>query len=187
MALFGRSRDISLFRSISNELIKDIIQTEVGYYKLTLQDNPTNIYGENQDKVYYEPLRIACLINREDQNWKSDDFGLDVNQTVSFRFLRDTLVDLNLVPEIGDILLFNGNFYETDVLVENQLFVGKQPDYSISEDTRNHGSSISIILNTHITRIDKLNLVPLRGNVYPKQNVDPGDTPANEIDIANDC
>ena len=32
MALFGGDRDVSLFKTISGELIKDIIQTEVAYY-----------------------------------------------------------------------------------------------------------------------------------------------------------
>ena len=37
MALFGGKRDISLFKNISKELINDIIQTEVAYYKFALE------------------------------------------------------------------------------------------------------------------------------------------------------
>ena len=70
MALFGGSRDISLFNSISKELINDILQTEVGYYKFALNKTTSNVYGESQGKVYFEPVRIACLIKREDQSWK---------------------------------------------------------------------------------------------------------------------
>ena len=66
MALFGGSRDISLFNSISKELINDILQTEVGYYKFALNKTTSNVYGESQGKVYFEPVRIACLIKRED-------------------------------------------------------------------------------------------------------------------------
>ena len=35
MALFGGSRDINLFHTINSELLKDIIQTEIAYYKFT--------------------------------------------------------------------------------------------------------------------------------------------------------
>ena len=82
MALFGGSRDISLFKNVSKELINDIIQTEVAYYKFALEQTSVNVYGEAPGKNYYEPLKIASLINRQDQSWSSDDFGPDVNQSL---------------------------------------------------------------------------------------------------------
>ena len=167
MALFGGSRDISLFNSLNKELINDIIQTEVGYYKFVLERTTANVYGESQGKVYYEPVRMACLIKRDDQVWKSDDFGADIDQTLDFRFLKEGLKDINLVPEVGDILLFRNNFYETDTKVENQLIMGRDPDYAISTETANFGDSFSIIINTHLSRVDKLNLIPLRSGKYP--------------------
>ena len=170
MALFGGSRDISLFNTINKELINDIIQTEVGYYKFVLEKTTSNIYGEALGKVFYEPVRIACLINKQDQVWSADDFGSDINQIISFRFLKQELKDINLVPEIGDILLFKNNFYEVDSRVENQLILGKDPDYAISTGTTDFGSSFSIIINTHLSRVEKLNLVPLRGGKYPSTN-----------------
>ena len=170
MALFGGSRDISLFNTINKELINDIIQTEVGYYKFVLEKTTSNIYGEALGKVFYEPVRIACLINKQDQVWSADDFGSDINQIISFRFLKQELKDINLVPEIGDILLFKNNFYEVDSRVENQLILGKDPDYAISTGTTDFGSSFSIIINTHLSRVEKLNLIPLRGGKYPSIN-----------------
>ena len=95
MALFGGSRDISLFNSVSKELINDIIQTEVGYYKFVLEKTTSNIYGESMGKIFYEPVRIACLMKKEDQTWSSDEFGSDVDQTFDFRFLKKELVDIN--------------------------------------------------------------------------------------------
>ena len=167
MALFGGSRDISLFNTVSKELINDIIQTEIGYYKFVLERTTSNVYGESMGKVFYEPVRIACLMQREDQAWSSDDFGSDVTQTHNFRFLKTGLIEINLVPEIGDILLFRNNFYEVDSKIENQLILGKDPDYAISTGTTDFGNSHSIILNTHISRVEKLNLIPLRGGKYP--------------------
>ena len=167
MALFGGSRDISLFNTVSKELINNIIQTEVGYYKFALERTTSNIYGESMGKMYYEPVRIACLMNKEDQAWSSDDFGSDVDQTIDFRFLKQELKDINLIPEVGDILLFKNNFYEVDSRIENQLILGKDPDYAISTGTSDFGSSHSIIINAHLSRVEKLNLIPLRGGKYP--------------------
>ena len=167
MALFGGERDINLFHTINSELLKDIIQTEAAYYKFALEQTTSNVYGESMGKVYYEPMKIACLIDRDDQSWSSDDFGSDVNQAVKFQFLKDELRGINLVPEVGDLLLFRNNFYEVDSKVENQLILGRDPDYAISTETTDHGASFSIIVSAHMSRVEKLNLVPLRGNKYP--------------------
>ena len=167
MTLFGGSRDISLFNTLNKELINDIIQTEIGYYKFALNRTTSNVYGESQGKVFYEPVRIACLINRDDQAWKSDEFGSDIDQILNFRFLKEELKEINLIPEVGDILLFRNNFYEVDAKIENQLFMGRDPDYAMSVETTDFGKSFSVLISTHISRVEKLNLIPLRGGKYP--------------------
>jgi len=167
MALFGNERDISLFHNLNKELINHIIQTEIAYYKFALEQTKVNVYGEAPGKNYFEPLKIACLINRSDQDWSSDNFGSDINQIVGFNFLKTELRDINLIPEIGDLILFRNNFYEVDTRIENQLILGKDPDYAISNETDSFGDSFSILVNTHISRVEKLNLLPLREGKYP--------------------
>jgi len=180
MALFGKSRDISLFHNLNNELLKDIIQTEVAYYKFALEQTTSNVYGESMGKNYYEPLKIACLIDRSDQSWSSNEFGSDVNQSVGFQFLKNELRNINLIPEVGDILLFRNNFYEIDSKIENQLILGRDPDYAISTETVDFGDSFSILVSTHISRIEKLNLIPLREGKYPTTTKLDGGT-ANQL------
>ena len=58
-------------------------------------------------------------------------------------------------------------FFEVDGRIENQLVMGRDADYAISTETVDFGQSFSIILNTHISRVEKLNLIPLRGGIYP--------------------
>ena len=167
MALFGRNRDINLFHTINSELIKDIIQTEVAYYKFVLEQTTSNVYGESMGKVYYEPMKIAGLINLEDQSWSSDDFGSDVNQLIDILFLKNELTNINLVPQVGDIILYFNNFYEVDAAIENQFIMGKDPNYALAKELNNFGDSFSIIVTAHQSRVEKLNLVPLRGGTYP--------------------
>ena len=167
MALFGGSRDISLFNTISKELINDVIQTEVAYYKFALEQTKTNVYGEAPQKNYYEPIKIAGLIDRSDQAWDSDEFGPDVNQTINFTFLRKEFIELNLFSDVGDLILFRNNFYEVDGRIENQLAFGKDPAFALSTETSDFGGNFSIILSTHISRVEKLSLVPLRDGKYP--------------------
>ena len=68
---------------------------------------------------------------------------------------------------MGDLILFRNNFYEVDGRIENQLILGKDPDYALSNESTDFGNNFSITLSTHISRIEKLNLVPLRGGKYP--------------------
>ena len=167
MALFGGLRDISLFHNLNKELINNIIQTEVAYYKFALEQTQANVYGEAPGKNYFEPLKIACLIDRNDQTWSSDDFGSDINQSINLNFLKDELKTINLIPEVGDIILFKNNFYEIDGRTENQLILGRDPDYAISTETTDFGDSFSILVSAHISRVEKLNLIPLREGKYP--------------------
>ena len=167
MPLFGGARDISLFRTMNRELINDIIQTEIGYYKFVLPDSNTNVYGEAEKKVYYEPLLIPCLITKEDQVWNDAEFGPDMTQQMTFAFLKADMKDKNLVPEVGDMTLFNNDYFEITSLVENQFFVGKNPDYSMNEDTDEFGVSLSIICKASKSRVEKLTTIPFRSGIYP--------------------
>jgi hypothetical protein len=174
MSLFGTARDASLIRHINRELINNIIEQQVGYYKIDLTKTTSNMYGEaNGTKIFHDPVLISCLIERTPPTWETDSFGPDVKQDLVVRFLRDDLAGINLstelsdggkgftygiVPEVGDVMLWNNDYYEVDGTIENQLFVGKDPSYSYSTDNDNFGSSISIIVNAHYTRSDKLGI-----------------------------
>lgn len=162
MPLFGGARDVSLIRHFSRELINSIIEQKVGYYKISLEKTETNIYGEAaKGKTYNDPVLINCLIDRGDMITTTDEAGVTVVKTVSYRFLRDDLKNFEIegleegyeiFPEVGDVILWNGNYYEVDGINENDLILGKDPEYSYSEDTDNFGSSLSIIVSSHYIR-----------------------------------
>jgi len=174
MSLWGDQRDISLIRHINRELLNNIIEQKVGYYKIILDKTTSNVYGEaSGTKTYADPVLINCLIDRPDPNVTSDDLGPDIIQNVNFRFLRDDLagnslsVELspdgkgftyNVVPEMGDVIVWNENYYEVDRVIENQFIFGKVPEYSYSENNDNFGNSLSIICEAHYMRPEKLGL-----------------------------
>jgi hypothetical protein len=102
MSLFGTSRDVSLIRHINRELINNIIEQQVGYYKINLEKTESNIYGEsNGKKVYNDPVLINCLIERTDRTTSVDEFGPDINKIVKFRFLKDDLAGNDISVELG--------------------------------------------------------------------------------------
>jgi len=162
MALFGTLRDITMFKGVAHELINDVITQQCGYYKVILGNTQPNVYGESLVKDYIGPVLINCLIERGDYSTRSDDFGPDRIRIVKFRFLKDDLQYANVVPETGDIIMYNELYYECDNINENQLIVGKDPDYAYSDGLDNFGSSYSIIIETHMTNPDKLGIVQKR-------------------------
>jgi len=163
MALFGSSRDISFFKKVNYELLDNVIQQEVDYYQVVLDETKPNLYGETTSgKFYYAPVRLTCLIERGDIEAVQDDqFGIDQIQRNTFRFLHAKMVELNLFPQMGDIIENRNNFYEVDNVNENQFIVGKDPDYPKNVGPE-FGESFSLILQTHFTRVSKLQIVKAR-------------------------
>ena len=161
MALFGSARDVSLIRRLNKELINEIIDTEVYYYKPVLDESLVHVYGVSPDKVFYNPVKIPCLIDRQDTEQVSDDFGQSYQHTAIFNFLRDTLKDdKDVKPDVGDIIQWDNEYYMVDNVNENRLFVGKNPQTWDGGD--GHGTSLSIICNAHVTRQTSIKLINVR-------------------------
>lgn len=60
--LFGTNRDFDLLVNINRELLKDVVEQAVLYYKLSLEDTLSNLYGESLTKNWMEPLKLNCLM-----------------------------------------------------------------------------------------------------------------------------
>ena len=155
--LFGSKKDFNLLVHINRELLKDVIEQEILIYKMNLADTNTNIYGEAMQKTYLQPVKLNCLITRGDQVIDVDEFGPDLGRDASFALLKQDLVDISLVPEVGDIVMWHEDYYEVDTVKENELFYGRNNDYNV-ERTAGFGSSISIVLDTHLTRADRVGI-----------------------------
>ena len=176
MALFGGQRDISLFRTLNRELINEIIDTEVDIFKAAIHDTIGNLYGEALNKVYKPGVRISCLIEHEEPEWSSDEFGSDVNQNAIFSFLRDDLLPsgsigtpaANILLEVGDIIYWDNTYWESTSIIEDQYLFGKNPDTDkgyIDGGRESFGSSFSTIVKAHETRKSKLRLEQIRTGV----------------------
>lgn len=153
MGTLGRyfsPRDMRVINSLNAELMGDIIQTQIFLFKLCADQTVANVYGESSPetgKVFYPGVEVTCLIDRADIDTAYDEFGSDRNQTVVFKFREANLKLVNIYPENGDIISFNNRYHEIDNVVQEQ-FLGGQAD-----------KSLSIICNTHYSRLSKLSLV----------------------------
>jgi len=172
MALFGGSRDISLFRTVNRELMGNIISQEIVYYKCDVQETKVNMYGESSGgRVFNPPVLINALVERQDQTAPIENELVGFQWPISFKFLRDDLVDANLVTEIGDFIMWNNGYWEIDNTNANQLFVGKDPNYPYYDDNGNNplnpglenfGYNVSIVCTAHYVPADRLNIIKQR-------------------------
>ena len=182
MALYGTQRDFSLFRHMNRELMGDIITQQCAFYKYKIEETKINLYGEAAEEKYYMgPVLLNCLIERQNEEHPIDDFGTGFKWDIVFKFLRDDLLgkakDFNkdwegygadLVPEVGDIILYEKGYYEVDNVNANQYYVGKNPDYPNDpnplngEGLEDYGWNTSIICSTHYVPADKLGITQER-------------------------
>ena len=162
MSLFGSQRDYKLFAGINKELLSDVMEQEVLFYKISLNDTSANIYGEALEKSYLPPVKVNCRIDTQQGQTTDDDFGSDYTKLVDYYLLRDQLVEANIVPEVGDIIMWHDNYYEVDTVIENQFFLGRDNNYQLESRNDQFGASISILCKTHMTRADKVGIVQVR-------------------------
>ena len=153
---FLPQRDLNVFERVNKELIGDlqnnkdgIINQQVVLYKVSVQDTQTNMYGEAAGgKRWKDGVKFACLVDAADFDWNTDEFGPDAQQSVTFSFLKNNLIDKgNIVIEVGDIIEWNYAYFEVDTINENRLIGG---DVDQNWD---------VIASTHMTRQSKLNIV----------------------------
>ena len=174
MALFGSARDASLVRSINRELINEFIDTEIGFYKLSLNDTAANMYDEADNKVYFSPMRMNCLVLKEDKSYTGDEAGYDSARTGEFNFLREDLKDKNIVVEEGDVIEWDNEFYEIDGVGSSQYWTGRNPATDIGfvkGDRDEFGLSVAIKVTAHVTRRNRLNIQEVRSGVNKPNSI----------------
>ena len=155
---FWPTRDTDLAKRFNDELVGNLYQSEDGIigqnviiYRVAVYDTKTNMYGEAAGgKRWKNGVKFACLVDAEDFDWNTDEFGPDDQQNASFHILRQSLIDLSLVPEIGDVFEWNWAYFEINSINENQLIGGIQDN------------NWSVTCGTYRVRFSNLNIERIR-------------------------
>ena len=153
------AKDLATIETFNRELLGEpnisddgIIDQFVILYRVSVYETETNMYGEaSEGKVYKQGVKLPCIVDASDFDFNYDDFGPDNRQSVSFAFQRAYLVEVDLKPEIGDIMQWNDGYFEVDKFNENQLIGG------------NFDNSHSIVVSANLVRRPTVNLEEYRG------------------------
>ena len=161
----------------------DIVSQQCVLYKYDLEETVTNIYGEAaEEKFYHPPVLLYCLVETPPQNFPENDFGPDFSWSPTFKFLKDDLLastsgsckedndnpnGADIVPQVGDIIMYQKAYFQIDVSSATQFFVGKDPTYDFKDSNGNNplendlgefGYNVSIICQTHYVPADKVQI-----------------------------
>lgn len=164
-------RDWSLMRHLNREVMGNIITQQCAIYQFRLEETKVNIYGEAAEEKYYNgPFLFNVLIDRGDQEFGLNAEGVQFDQPISFFFLRDDLVEKDVVPRVGDIILYQESYYGVQSTIANQYWGGKNPEYpnNDSDGTPNplnpgldkFGNNVSILVSTYYIPADKVAISP---------------------------
>ena len=148
--------------SILSEVLDEMELTEI---KNELIANLLEAGEQTLDPDQKEKAKKMGLVWKG-QGWgKEDEEGIQFNQPSDFYFLRDDLVDADVVPEVGDIILYQEGYYGVQSTVANQYFGGKNPEYPNNINPLNpgleyFGNNLSILVSTYYIPADKVAISP---------------------------
>ena len=147
MPRFVTDRDFNLFQHFNREIMNNIVDVDVILYKIYMDTTTVNLYGEATEKARYTGVELKSLVKyKKNIADTTSGFGVDIEQAVEFRFARKLLEEVQVYPEIGDIIKYDDSYYEIDNMNDTQYVAG-QPH-----------NSLSILCDAHLTRISGLNI-----------------------------
>ena len=171
--MFTRDRDWSLMRHLNRELMGNIVTQQCAIYQYQLEQTKVNLYGEASEEKYFDgPYLFNVFINRANQEYIENLEGIQFNQPIEFYFLRDDLVEKDIVPRVGDIILYEEAYFGVQSTIENQYWGGKNPEFPnndsdgepnpLNPGLEDFGANLSIIVNTFKVPSDKVAISPYK-------------------------
>jgi len=144
----------------------NIITQQCALYQFKLEETKVNLYGEAaEEKFYNGPFLFNVLINRANEQYVDNIEGVQFGQGIEYYFFRDDLVDADVVPRVGDIVLYQEGYYGVQSTVANQYWGGKNPSYPnninpLNPGLEGFGNNLSILVSTYYIPADKVAISP---------------------------
>lgn len=112
MPLFRSKRDISFARTIAREVIERVVGEKITYYPISKQYTNVNLYGEAKEKIFDPPVEMFALVDWNEQEIKTDQFGMDIVYNIEVYLQEDYIKDIELFPIEGDMIDYDDKKFE---------------------------------------------------------------------------
>ena len=96
-------------------------------FKINMNETKVNIYGESVNKTWHPGVQLYALIDKSPEDVVYEGFGPEMQQNITFKLNRAMCEDINVYPEVGDVIFFDASYYEIDNTNEIQM-IGGSPD-----------------------------------------------------------
>lgn len=112
MPLFRSKRDISFARTIAREVIERVVGEKITYYPICKEYSNVNLYGESKEKIFDPPVEMFALVDWNEQEIKTDQFGMDIVYNIDVYLQEDYIKDIELFPIEGDMIDYDDKKFE---------------------------------------------------------------------------
>jgi hypothetical protein len=105
---FAGGLDKQLIKNITNELIKKIANQVVYIYQIDNQRTKSNIYGEAENKIFKDSVKMWTRIEFNEPMQTFDNFSFDTKYNVNMYFYKAMTDEADLKINQGDIIRIGG-------------------------------------------------------------------------------
>lgn len=124
MPKFFGPNDIKTLKRMSKQLVQDVIDTKVLYSKMNVSQTSQNFYGQSLHKQFTVPVSLPAMIYHQPPEYLFE-YQVTQQQTVSYKFLQSTLVNYNIYPQIGDVIIWRNQMWQITTITNEQLLAGR--------------------------------------------------------------
>lgn len=126
---------------IGKELIGIMGQSIIAYRidtDIAVSDDKYAIYNETGTPVYKKIGLIPCIVGIDPRTTETFEDATFENKTrINVSFLRETLKHCNYMPNIGDVISYQGLFFEIDDTDDTKVLHGS-PEFKYSVNVTAH-------------------------------------------------
>jgi len=124
--LFAGQKEKDLVKQVNDEVIERVVGQPILYYPLDLTtSNYHPLYGEAIIKNFLPPIRVYALVDYKSYITEMTEFGPDKKAAITVRFqYRRLKEDLDLFVREGDMVLYDGYFFEIVSLDQKTVLYG---------------------------------------------------------------